>query len=300
MIFKNIFSFFGKKNQATKTPLNQMQWKDIVKECYDKDLDFIYPVAKVMYTDDKTQRAVILQRPDMTYTIMHQVLYPFDDDELEYITDGGLHGFWSPTQPSFCGIFDAIDTATNEIFSDPPFKYNKSIVWADIPFRIEAEKLYWISNDGNDDPKDFCLHGEVIVKIGEEVFSYDPTVSASALYLLRTLSDNHIINTKEPILPCCGHFMIPSDDLNSVNISGCNNGVDWSVIHENGNIKLITEAGNTTFIDIDIYKEEIYAFTDKIEDFFKKSSPKIFSETETFERDAYTAFWNEWHKLRSY
>ena len=145
-----------------------------------------------------------------------------------------------------------------------------------------------------------CLHGHAFIKIGDEVFDYDATLSAAGLYLLRTVTDNHIIREGEAMLPCCGHMMIANDDLSSVDICGCPNGLDWSVIHENGKIKLVTEAGNTTFIDIDIYKEEIYAFTDKIEDFFKKSSPKIFSETETFERDAYTAFWNEWRKLRKH
>ena len=37
--------------------------------------------------------------------------------------------------------------------------------------------------------------------------------------------------------------MLANDDLGSVYIYGCPNGLDWSVIHENGRIKLVTESG---------------------------------------------------------
>jgi hypothetical protein len=173
-------------------------------------------------------------------------------------------------------------------------------VWADTPFRIEAYSLYWIKDDGADDPDDLCLHGHAVVKIGDEVFDYGATLSATGLYLLRTLTDNHIIHDDQAMLPCCGHSMYANEDLSSVDIGGCPNGVDWSVIHEDGKIKFVTEAGRETLISIDDYRNDVFAFADKIEDFYKKSSPKKLSEADAMMRDGYTAFWNEWRRRRSF
>lgn len=296
MILKKIFNRLSRKNQSAATPLQPIPWNEVVKECYDKNLEYIYPVAKVMYADDKTERAVILKKSDALYTIDFSKLYSYDEDELQYIS-GGLHGYWGPAMNSGKSIFDTEEDATTAIFSEPPFKYNKSVVWADCAFRIDAENLCWIKNDGADDPDDFCLHGHVFAKIGEEILEYDTTVSAAGLYLLRTLTENHIIHEHEHILPCCGHRMMANEDLSSVNIGVCPNGVDWSVIHENGKIKLVTEAGRETLIGIDDYKQEVDAFADKIEDYYEKCSPKNMP-SEEYERNGYTAFWNEWRRHR--
>jgi len=166
-------------------------------------------------------------------------------------------------------------------------------------FRIDVEKPHWIKNDGEDDPNDFCLHGQVFTKIGDERFTYDATISAAGLYLLRTLTANHIIHDGQAMLPCCGHTMYAHEDLLSVDISGCPNGIDWSVTHENGKVKLITEASKVTFVNFDDYRDEVYLFTDKIEAFYDKSSPKNSSEVDAISRDGYIAFWNEWHIRRS-
>lgn len=49
-------------------------------------------------------------------------------------------------------------------------------------FRIQIKRLYWI-NDRDDDPDDFCLHGDVVVDIGDEHYEESCAVSAAALYL---------------------------------------------------------------------------------------------------------------------
>ncbi len=300
MIIKKIFDRFKMHRKTVNTPLEiieKVPWSEVVKACYDKNLNFTYPVTKVIYTDDKTERAVILQKPNMSYTIAIQKLYPFDDEELKY-TNHSLPGFWSPGEQDIRSIYDTEERAVNAIFAEPPFKYNKCIVWADFSFRIDVESLCWIKNDGADDPADLCLHGHVVVKIGEEIFEYNATVSAASLYLLRTLTENHIIHNGEAMLPCCGHSMFANDDLRSVDIYGCSNGIDWSAIHEDGKIKLVTEADKITFIDIDDYRDEVYAFANKVEAFYKKCSPKNMP-TDEFERNGYIAFWNEWRKRRN-
>jgi hypothetical protein len=40
------------------------------------------------------------------------------------------------------------------------------------------------------------------------------------------------------MLPCCGFFIIPHDIDDTVEITGCPNGIDWSVLHIEDYIKL--------------------------------------------------------------
>ena len=300
MFIKNIFNRSPKKKPTVyasvqRTSKESIPRPEVIKKCYDKGLEFIHPVVKVIYTDAKSERAVILQNPDMTYTVRYEKLYPFSDEEIEFLSLE-VPGFWSLQDGN--SIYDTAEKATDEVLLAPPFKYNKCVVWADTPFRVDADRLYWIKDDGADDPDDFCLHGNVMVKLGEEFFEYGATVSAAGLYLLRTLTENHLIREGEAMLPCCGHFMIANEDLSAVGIYCCPNGLDWSVTHENGSVKLITKTEKETLIDIDVYRDEVYAFADKIEAFYKNSAAKNLSGTDTFLRDGYIAFWNEWNRRR--
>ena len=164
-------------------------------------------------------------------------------------------------------------------------------------FSIDATDFEWI--DGSkDNPEDLCLHGHAIVCIGKCKFDYDATISATALYLLKTLTENHIINTDTQLLPCCGHFMIPNETLDNVTILGCPNGIDWSVIHDGDSVILELEDGTREYVSIAAYEREVFRFADKIETFYKSCTPKKVPADE-FERNGYIAFWNEWHKRRN-
>ena len=163
-------------------------------------------------------------------------------------------------------------------------------------FQIDAEDFQWI--DGKkDNPTDLCLHGQAVAVIGTETFKYKATISATALYLLKTLTEDHIIYEDNQMLPCCGHFIIPNEDLTNVDICGCPNGIDWSVIHIGNNVKLITDSGKETEVSLEEYRREVLKFADKVEEFYKKCTPKDFSGDE-YEEMAYRAFWNEWNRRK--
>lgn len=162
-------------------------------------------------------------------------------------------------------------------------------------FEIDAEKLQWINGE-SEDQDDLCLHGEAVCKIGEEIFVYNATVSATALYLLKTLTEDHIIYQENQMLPCCGHCMVPNDELTKVDILGCCNGIDWSVLHEGDKIKMITEKENVIVMDLEEYRKKVFAFADKIENFYNSCKPKNLPNE--FEKNCYIAFWNEWHRRR--
>jgi len=170
-------------------------------------------------------------------------------------------------------------------------------------FSIEAYDFHWLET--LDGCEDLCLHARVVANIGDECIEYkDCTVSATALYLLKSLTDDHIAGKSGiQMLPCCGHFMIPNDDLSEVAIIGCPNGVDWSVIHEGEYgeygeyVRIVTESGKSVRIHINDYKNEVFAFADTVEVFYKASEDKTFSDE--FDKNAFTAFWNEWSRRRN-
>ena len=99
------------------------------------------------------------------------------------------------------------------------------------------------------------------------------------------------------MLPCCGHFMLANQTMDSVYISGCDNGIDWAARHENDGIHLITAIGRRVVINPTRYCTEVLRFADAVEAFYQSCSPKILPEDE-IGRDGYQAFWNEWHRRR--
>ena len=164
-------------------------------------------------------------------------------------------------------------------------------------FNIEASDLIWIC-DNPDDPEDLCLHGHVRAEIGEKVLEDVGTVSATALYLLKTLTEDKLMYPNDlQMIPCCGHFMIADEDLTSVTIAECNNGTDWSTIHTADGVKIILPTGEETLIPLEEYRAAVIAFADSIEAFYQSCTPKKLEDE--FERNGYIAFWNEWHRRRN-
>jgi len=175
-------------------------------------------------------------------------------------------------------------------------------------FNIDLIKIHWIENC--DDPDDRCVHGKVRVKIGNEIVADNTddindwwTLSAMALHLLRTLETEHTENNPvaQCLIPGEGHHINYNEKDFSVHIEtaypmvrGCN----WWVTHSEKNITFETENGYITSIPFQTYKEEILAFVDKIENFYKTSSPKNLP-IDKYDREGYLKFWNEWHTRRN-
>lgn len=168
-------------------------------------------------------------------------------------------------------------------------------------FDIKLLDLHWIKDV--DDPTDLCAHGHVFVKIGNEVVagkeSLDVTVSATALYLMRTLKDNYKKHDyASQLLPCCGFSIYPNNKENKVDIIGCGSGIDWTIIHTDDNkIKYISDSGQEATIEKEAYKKIVLNFVDQVENFYKTSLPKTIP-TDDFDKKGYLTFWKEWRQLR--
>lgn len=164
-------------------------------------------------------------------------------------------------------------------------------------FKIDIVKFHWINGD-LDDQKDLCLHGNVIITFGNEIIDdglvNSWTISGGAFRMLRSLYEDHLAGQEEHLMPCCGHFMFINE--NKLSIAGCKNGIDWSVIHQNEEICLTTEKGNHFIIPSSEYKTTVFRFADAISDFYESCKPKVF--TDNYDKQMYTAFWNEWRDLR--
>ncbi|UKM63473.1 hypothetical protein GSB9_00015 [Flavobacteriaceae bacterium GSB9] len=170
-------------------------------------------------------------------------------------------------------------------------------------FKIELLKTNWISEE--DTQTDLCAHGQMRVKIGNEIVVDQTendgwTISATAQLLLRTLERNH---TKEnpvgdQLIPCCGHFLVFDNDMEEVYIGSCPTGIDWEVTHENGIVTLKTESGTETKVDFENYKSEVLNFVDQVEEFYKNSPEKEIPKDE-FDRKGYLQFWEEWNEKRN-
>ena len=162
-------------------------------------------------------------------------------------------------------------------------------------FRIKADNFEWIGGAA-DDPQDLCLHGHVTVQFGDTVLEDTGTVSATALYLLKTLTNDKLMAEYDiQMIPCCGHTLIANDDLTEVAISGCDTGTDWTTIHEGNAVRFILPSGPEEVVTLREYQYEVLDFAKSVKRFYDACTPKEIPENE-FDRNGYTAFWKEWQR----
>ena len=161
-------------------------------------------------------------------------------------------------------------------------------------FSIGFDNIGWLKGL-EDDPRDCCAHAHTVAHIGEETFEYDATVSATALYLLKSLSEDHRAYTQEQFLPCCGFDIIASKESDNVVILGCANGIDWNLVHIDDAVLITTNTGEKTEVPMGEYREEVIKFADRVEAFYESQPPRKPAKEDEY---AYRAFWKEWHRRR--
>jgi hypothetical protein len=164
-------------------------------------------------------------------------------------------------------------------------------------FELHILDIHWV-NDIIDN-EDLCVHGKMFVKIDNEIISDDNsgdwTLTATGLYLLRSLNKNY-----EPymynnfLLPCCA-FDFWLDDNNQVFFMGCINGIDFIIEHhENNIVKIRSLNGAEAIINKSKFSDIVYKFTSEIEIFYKNKEKKVNKEN----KKGYKVFWDEWKKIK--
>ena len=162
-------------------------------------------------------------------------------------------------------------------------------------FTIDFDNIGWLEGL-EDDQGDYCAHAHAVARIGEESFEYNTTVSATALYLLKSLTEDHRAYYEEQFLPCCGFNIFEKNDgTGDVVVLGCPNGIDWDLVHREGMVMITTDSGAETAVPFDEYRDEVIRFADKVEAFYDSQPPRRPSKDDAA---AYRAFWEEWHRRR--
>lgn len=162
--------------------------------------------------------------------------------------------------------------------------------------------MKWLS-DENDGSGDLCAHGIIYFEIDGNILVSEKdeiwTVSASALYLLRTLESDHSNTEFEApyggqIFPCCGFNMYDIEGEENVVIDGCPNGIDFEITHEEGRVKISFEDKKSFLVPLKEWQRAIIEFSKRVKAFYAASSPKIPWDDEN--KAGYEKFIAEWNR----
>ena len=167
---------------------------------------------------------------------------------------------------------------------------------------LRPTNLTWI-NGSLDDATDLCAHSSIDFRIGDTVLvkpsDGDWTVSAAALYLLRTLTQPH--TKQQPIteflFPCCGNGIFEVEGRDDVQIVGCNSGIDFEVLCIDDEVILTDRDGTQFKVALSEWRRAVCNFSDSVRAFYSASSPK--EPEDIWERRSFPKFLAEWSHHRS-
>jgi hypothetical protein len=169
------------------------------------------------------------------------------------------------------------------------------------PVSIRCVGLSWITGV-TDDPNDLCAHGRVEVRVGKDLLvapsdDQSVTVSAAALYLMRTLQKDHTSASRvgDQLFPCCGSGMWDVAEDTDVVITGCPNGIDMDVVHAGGDVILRTPDAREWRVALNDWKSAVFEFADQVSGFFAASSVKAPSGDDA---PGFRKFLAEWIRRR--
>lgn len=161
-------------------------------------------------------------------------------------------------------------------------------------FRIDILNMYWLS--GQAEETDLCAHGTVRIHIGREVLEDDVSLSAAALHLLRSVTEDHEPDALAKLFPTDGFCWTP-DGEGSIYLGGCPcGGFDGYVTHEGDIVRIALEGLPAESMPLAEYRAEVFDLADQVEVFFRQSKPKVVIGE--LDKLWYPLFWEEWRRLR--
>lgn len=134
---------------------------------------------------------------------------------------------------------------------------------------LDTDKLHWMNNQ--DERSDQCAHGNVTFAVNGVEFvnaaSGDMTVSAAALFLLRTIEHDNTPGsavTGGQLFPRCGFNAWLIEAEFPVLVLGCNNGVDVSVVRDGDNVQFTASTGLSASATIIEWRWAVLRFVKQI------------------------------------
>jgi hypothetical protein len=164
---------------------------------------------------------------------------------------------------------------------------------------LRPTRLHWLND--TTDPADLCVHSPVEVLVNGmhlvKPEDGDCTVTAAALYLLRTLTRPHTRENPvaDHLFPCCGIVVYGGDASDTV-ITGCNGGDDFSVQQEGALVTLGRADGETSQVSFVDWRDAVYAFADEVQAFYDRSPPR--RPHDDYDAEYLRGFWREWARRR--
>ncbi len=165
--------------------------------------------------------------------------------------------------------------------------------------KLHAQSLTWL-NTTEDCPVDLCAHGTVYFAIDDLEFVVpgdgEWTLSASAIYLLRTLERDHtsIDQVGEHLFPCCGNGMYDVEESANVVIVGCCNGVDLSVVHRDCLVTITSAARESRSVTELQWANAVYHFSKSVRQFYDSSATKM--PGDDHQRQGFEKMMKEWDR----
>lgn len=145
-----------------------------------------------------------------------------------------------------------------------------------------------------------CVMGGVTVRLGRHTLSRaednrECCLSVAAIRLLRSLFENHFAGAYQPLIPFHPARMIPTDDRNFVFFDCHPIGIDFDVIHEDGNVLFRSVGKIRVSIPYGEYRAAVIQFARQVKEMHLNSSQRVI-KNETA-RLGYRAFLRELQAL---
>lgn len=163
--------------------------------------------------------------------------------------------------------------------------------------------LSWIQGV-DDDPSDLCAHGDYEFRIRGTTFCEGSggrslTLSAAAIYLMRTLERSHtkVDRPDGPLFPCCGFSFIEPRADGDVVMVGCPSGDDFEVVHRKDEREVVLRSpdGVEEVVDEAEWRAAVFGFADQVSALYATSSAKV---PHPDDADGFRCFQKEWQRRR--
>jgi hypothetical protein len=167
--------------------------------------------------------------------------------------------------------------------------------------------MTWTPPGTDTTPWDQCAHAGVVFTIDSRPFvggsdAEEITVSAAALFLLRTLTHDHTaansVAESSQLFPHCGFTAHPVEGRFPVVVYGCNVGIDLDIRHSADTVSVRAEDGTEATVTAVEWRDAVVGFVDAVRAFYDASPPRQPFGDE-FEDEGWRVFWNEWTERRT-
>jgi hypothetical protein len=172
------------------------------------------------------------------------------------------------------------------------------------PLVLRPQGFHWLAEQGKE-AIDQCAHADVIFAV-DDIVVVSPedgafNVSATGLYLLRTLSESHTrarpVAEDNQLFACCGHVVVTSPGHFPVVVVGCDAGIDPEIERSGGTVIVHTPGGRRVSVSADAWRLAVLGFCETVEAFYEASAPK--TPADAFDAEGWRAFWVEWRERAS-